>query len=140
MSPKMAGTPNVVILNARPRTCSRYSRLAISNMLRIGSAPHGLDEDLFERRLHHFKAINHRPRGSLAQQLLRVAVFLESNLSVAGEIFRFGNLRAVQKIGVAFKLDDHMIALVTGLDVAHPARQDCLTFVDKTDGIAELLH
>ena len=57
--------PMVESRKARPRICSRYSRLAIRRMLRIGLASHGLDKDLFERRLDQFKAVDGRHGGGL---------------------------------------------------------------------------
>ncbi len=87
----------VDILKARPRICSRYSRLAIRKTLRIGFSSHGLDEDLFKRGLDQFEAIYGGCRGGLVQQLLGVSVLLEPYLGVTGEIFRLGNFIAVQK-------------------------------------------
>src|ERR1700728_4485499 len=97
MSAKAPGTSTVVRRKARPRICSRYSRLATRRILRIGFASHGLDENLFERGLDQFKAINRRGGGGLMQQLLCVCAFLEANLCVAGIIVGFGDFRAVQK-------------------------------------------
>ncbi len=45
---KITGMRMVVILKALPRTCSRYSRLAMSRISRIDFFSHGLDEDFFE--------------------------------------------------------------------------------------------
>ena len=63
--------PTVVMRKARPRICSRYSRLAIRSMLRIGLASDGLNEDLFERRLDQFESIDRGGGRSFVQQLLR---------------------------------------------------------------------
>ena len=88
-----AGAPAMVEnLKARPRICSRYSRLAISRMLRIGLASHGLDEDLFERRLNQLEAVDGGHGRGFVQQLLRVAVRLELDLGVAGEVLGLGDL------------------------------------------------
>jgi hypothetical protein len=56
-------------------------------MLRIGLASHGLNEDLFERRLDQFEAIDGRCGRGLVQQLLRVAVFGLSLISAWPEKF-----------------------------------------------------
>ena len=69
-----SGTRMVESRKARPRTCSRYSRLAMRRILRIGLASHGLDEDLFERGLDQFETVDGRHGGGFVQQLLRVAV------------------------------------------------------------------
>src|ERR1700679_3656362 len=90
-----AGNPIVDNRKALLLICSRYSRFAINSVLRIGLAPHGLDENLFKRRLNQFKSINSRHRGSFMEQLLRVPVFLQPNLGMAGKILRLGNLGAV---------------------------------------------
>src|ERR1700722_20808734 len=100
---KITGTPKVVILKARPRTCSRYSRFATSQILRIDFASDRLDKDFLERRLDHFEAIDPRAGGSFVQQFLSVAVLLEADLGVAGEILRLGDLGALQEVGVAFE-------------------------------------
>ena len=52
----IAGANNVSTRNVRVRTRSRYSRFRTTHVLRIG-LPHNIDEDFFERRLHHFKFV-----------------------------------------------------------------------------------
>ena len=98
MTRETAGRPMVDIRKARPRICSRYSRLAIRSMLRIGLASHGLDKDLFKRRLDQLEAVDGGHGGGLMQQLLRVAVWLEPDLGVAGEVLRLGDFFAVQEM------------------------------------------
>src|ERR1700739_2956527 len=132
---KIAGTPKVVILKARLRTCSRYSRLATSQILRIDFASDRLDKDFFKRRLDHLEAINSCDGGSLVQQFLRIAVFLEPDLGVPGEVFGFGDFGAVQESGAALELDDDVIALVARLDFADAAGKHRLPFIDKAEGI-----
>src|ERR1035437_10609796 len=83
MTANNAGTRMVVNRKARPRICSRYSRLAIRVMLRIGLASHGLNEDLFERRLDQFEAVDGGHGSGLVQQPLRIAVGMKSYLGVA---------------------------------------------------------
>src|SRR5512146_2732683 len=78
-----AGRPIVDIRKALARICSRYSRLAISSMLRIGGASHGLDKDLFKRWFQQLKAIDRCHSCCFTQKLLRIAVGLESNLGVS---------------------------------------------------------
>src|ERR1039458_5386662 len=106
-----AGTAMVDMRKARPRICSRYSRLAINKILRIGLASHGLDEDLFERGLDQLKSIDGRHRRGFMQQLLRIAVRMKLDFGMAGGIFELLNLRAFEECGVAFKLHDYAVAL-----------------------------
>src|ERR1700691_4114145 len=113
-----AGSPTVVARKARPRICSKYSRLAIRRILRIGLASHGLDKYLFERGLDQLKAVNGGYGSGLLQQLLGVSVLFEPNLGVAGVVLRFRNFFRIQESGASFKLDDHPVALVGGLDLA----------------------
>src|SRR5215475_5170843 len=54
---KITGMRMVVILKALPRTCSRYSRLAMRRMSRIDCFSYSLDEDFFEGRLDEFEFI-----------------------------------------------------------------------------------
>lgn len=78
-----AGTRMVVMRKARPRICSRYSRFATSRRLRIGFASHGLDEDFFERRFNKLEAIDCGHGCFLMQELLGIAVRVETNFGVA---------------------------------------------------------
>src|SRR5580658_2726426 len=78
-----SGTSMVDILKARPRICSKYSRFAISSILRIGFASHGLDKNLFKRWFNQFEPVNGCHRRRLVQQFLRVAVRFQLNLRVA---------------------------------------------------------
>src|ERR1700692_2678596 len=119
MTAKSNGTRTVDTRNARPRICSRYSRLATSNRLRIGFASHGLNENLFERRLDQFEAVDGGYRRSLVEQLLCVAMRLKANFSVAGEVLGFSNLRTLQETRVAVEFNNHAVALIAGLDLAH---------------------
>src|SRR5271170_7264480 len=88
---KIAGMSTVVILKALPRTCSRYSRFAISQMLCISAASHGLNEYLFERRLDQFELVNARHADRLAQQSLGIGAVPEFYFRVAGVVLEFGN-------------------------------------------------
>src|ERR1700738_5556339 len=101
MMAKSNGTRMVDTRNARPRICSRYSRLATSSRLRIGLASHGLNEDLFERRLDQFETVDGGDCRCFMKQLLRVAVGMKANLGVTGEVLGFGDLGAIQEAGVA---------------------------------------
>src|SRR5579863_5940844 len=122
---------------ARPRTCSRYSRAAISSILCIGLASHGLDEDFFERRLDELKAIDGGYGGGFVEELLRVAAGFEANLGVAGEVFGVLDLGALEKAGVALELGDDTVALVARLDFADLAGQHGAALIDEADGVAE---
>src|SRR5277367_6183891 len=88
---KMAGIRIVVILNALPRTCSRYSRFAISQILCIGLASHGLNEYLFQRRLDQLELIDARLADGLAQQRLRIRAVFQLQLGMAGVILELRN-------------------------------------------------
>src|ERR1035438_5284876 len=127
-------------MKARPRICSRYSRFAIKKMLRIILASHGLDKNLFQRRLNQLEAVDGGDGRGFMEQLLRVAVRFERDLRVAGEVFRLRDLFTVQKCGVSLELDDHVVALVTLLDLAQIAGEHGLAVVDEADGVAELLY
>src|ERR1700736_748144 len=109
ISANSPGTRIVETRKARPRTCSRYSRLANNKRLRIGLPSHCLDEDLFERRFHQFKSVDGGNRGSLVQQLLRVAMRLHANLGVARKVLGLGNLRALQEARIAAELHNHPV-------------------------------
>src|ERR1017187_1665660 len=91
MTPNSSGTAIVERRNARPRICSRYSRRAMRAMLCIGFASHGLDEDLFKRGLDQLVAVDGGHGGGLVQQLLRIAVGLELDFRVAGEVLGFSD-------------------------------------------------
>src|ERR1700756_5875851 len=84
---KSSGTRMVETRKARPRICSRYSRLATRKMLRIGLVSYGLNEDFFKRGLNQFKAINGGDGGGLVEQFLRVSMGMEANFGVAGKVF-----------------------------------------------------
>src|ERR1700733_4060296 len=107
---KITGTPKVVILKARPRTCSRYSRLATSQILRIDFASDRLDKDLFERRLDHFKTKDGSRGRRFTKKLLGVAVILQADLCVTGEVLGFSDLRTFQEFSATLKLDNDAIA------------------------------
>src|SRR5271156_3623068 len=94
---KIAGMRTVVILKALPRTCSRYSRFAISQMLCIGVASNRLNEYLFERRLNQFEFVDTRLADRLAQQRLGIGAVLELYLCVAGVVLEFGNRFVAQE-------------------------------------------
>src|SRR5215472_11468889 len=91
------GTRMVETRKARPRICSRYSRRATRIRLCIGFASHRLDEDLFERRLDQFETIDCGDSGRFVKQLLGVALRLQADLGVAGEVFCFGVFRALEE-------------------------------------------
>src|SRR5271165_2307335 len=94
---KIAGIRTVVILKALPRTCSRYSRFAISQMLCIGASSNRLNEDLFERWLDQFEFVDARLADRLAQQRLRIGMVFQFHFRVAGVVFELGNRLVVQK-------------------------------------------
>ena len=84
-------------MKARPLNLFQIFALGNQKNVTHRLASHGLDEDLFKRRLDQFEAINGGCRGGLVQQLLRVAVRFEPDFGMAGEVFRLGNFIAVQE-------------------------------------------
>src|SRR5579863_9142370 len=92
---KSTGSPIVDMRKPRPRICSMYSRRAMRSVLCIGPASDGANEDFFERGLDELIAIDGGCRRGFAQELLRVAAWLEANLGVTGEVSGFGDLRGV---------------------------------------------
>src|SRR5579863_5972032 len=108
-------------------------------MLCIDPPSHRPDEDLLERWFHQFKPVDLGYPRSLGEKLLRIAVRLEPNLGVSGEVLSFGNLGRLQKLRAAFKLNDDMVALVARLDFPNPSRENGFPVVDQTDRVAELL-
>ena len=75
-------------------------------MLRIGLASHGPDKDFFKRGLDQFEAIDGCRGRGLLQQLLRVAVRLQPDLCMAGEVLCLGNLGALKKVRASLKLNN----------------------------------
>src|ERR1700733_8171821 len=140
MSANTPGSPMVVIRKARPRTCSRYSRFAMSRILRIGFASHCPDEDFFQRWFDQFEPIDGGARRSFLQQFLRVAMRLQLNLRMPGEVLGFGNLRAVEKLLATLKLNHHVIPFVARFDLAHAAGEHCDSVIDEANRIAELFY
>src|ERR1035437_8032520 len=130
-----SGTSTVETRKARPRICSRYSRFAIKKILRMILASHGLDKNLFQRRLNQLEAVDGRHGCGLMQELLRVAVRLELDLGVTGEVLCLRNLITVQESGVSLELDDHAVALVPLLDLAQIAGQHGLSRVKAGEGL-----
>jgi len=55
------------------------------------------NEDFLERRLNQFEAVDGGHGSSQVQELLRVAVGLEADFSVAGEVLCFGDFVALRK-------------------------------------------
>src|SRR5271163_2262638 len=90
--PMRSGIRMVATRNALVRMRSRYSRLAMSQMLCIdvnscrlrGLRRFGylFDEDLFQRRLHHFEASDAGFDDCRGEERLRVGAFVETDLGV----------------------------------------------------------
>src|ERR1700733_12654830 len=87
-----SGIRIVAMRNALVRMRSRYSRLAMSQMLCIdflsgldGSVALGyfFDEDLFEGRLHHFEAGDAGGRDCCGEESLGISSIVEANLGMA---------------------------------------------------------
>src|SRR5580692_6716247 len=99
-------------LKARLRICSIYSRLAIKRILRICFASHRLDEYLLKRGLNQFVPVNGRHGRGLVKQLLCVAVLLQPDFGVAGEVLCFSNLRRIEKGRTSVELDNDAVAFI----------------------------
>src|SRR5271157_5312875 len=130
----MAGKSKVSITNERVRTRSRYSRLIISQVLRMGFT-HRLHENLFQRRFHQFELVDARSRGGKFQEFLRIGARREARFHVVSVIVEgLHELSFLQKPGVAFVLDLDVATAVAGLDLVQVAFEDGTPVIDQADG------
>src|SRR5208282_381506 len=81
----MAGRSKVSTTNERVRTRSRYSRLIISQVLRMGFA-HRLHEDFFQRRFHQFELVDAGSGGRKFQEFLRIGTRRQARFHVVSVI------------------------------------------------------
>src|SRR5215469_3680623 len=88
-----AGNRMVVTRKALVRTLSRYSRRAISQILRIALS-YRFNEDFFERRLHQLEAIDAHARHGFAEQVLAIDTGLEPRFHVISVIVEGFDQRA----------------------------------------------
>src|SRR5580704_1469900 len=121
INPNAAGMSTVLTRKALLRIRSKYSRRAINNASRIHSLPHRLDENLFQRRLNQFEAINACLLFGRTQQCLRVGVLLQPDLHMTRIFLAFGNCLMAQKPVSALEIDNHPVAFVARFYVAHLA-------------------
>src|SRR5437773_9253945 len=103
----IAGKSNVRTTNERVRTRSRYSRLMISQMLRM-CLPRGFDEYLFEGRLHHLKLGNARTCRCQSQQFLGIGSRRQAHFYVVAVIVERFHQWAAQKGIAAFISELHV--------------------------------
>ncbi len=66
-------------------------------MSRIDLFSHRLNENLFQRRLHQLELVNRRLLRRLAQQILRIAMRLQTNLRLPAVVLVIGNRRMLQE-------------------------------------------
>src|ERR1700678_145034 len=64
----------------------------------------------------------------------------QSDLHVAWILSAFGNRLVAEKPVVSFEIDDHLVALVAGFHLAHPARKHRLSTMNQANLVAQLLH
>src|ERR1035441_42825 len=81
----MPGNSRVSTRKERLRTRSRYSRLMISQRLRIRFT-HRRDEDFFQRGFHHFELAHPRVRRCPPSQFLRIGARREPHFHIVAVI------------------------------------------------------
>src|SRR5579864_715520 len=135
-----AGIRNVMIMKDLVRTRSRYSRLAMMNVLRICFSHHFL-EDFFQRGLHQLKTINTRALSYHMQKLLRVSSRRQPHLDIVAVIIESAHQRVVlQECAIAFIADLHTVFTVPRFNLLEIALENGLAPIDQTDGVAQLLY
>src|SRR6476646_23284 len=135
-----AGIKNVMITNARERTRSRYSRLAMMKVLCIAFA-HRIDKDFFQRRLHQLKLIDPRSFRHHVQQLLRVRARRQPHLHIIAVVVVRAHQRIfIQEVAIAFIFDLYIVLAVACLDGFQVALQHRRAFINKANAVAQLLH
>src|SRR5208282_934431 len=133
----MAGRSRVSTTKERVRTRSRYSRLIISQVLRMGFA-HRLHENLFQRRFHQFELVDARACGCQFQKFLRIGARRQSRFHVVSIIVeRLHQPGFLEKSGIAFVLDLDVATAVAGLDLVQVAFEDGAPVIDQADGLAQ---
>src|SRR5260370_18864646 len=144
-APIKTGVTKVESRNERVFTRSRYSRFAMIATLRIEksimSVRDSVDEDLFERRVHHLEADHAHSVRRRSQQLLRVGARLEAQFGVIAVVIQRIDQRITgQARAVAFVIDLHEAPAVAVLDLAEAPLQYGLAAIDQADRVAELFH
>src|SRR5215472_15531603 len=141
VTPKIsAGTNRVMNRNALERTRSRYSRRAMSSILRM-VLPHGFNEDFFERGLHQFKLADPRTGGNLVQELLGIGAGSQPDFNVvAVVVVRSHQPGLPQEVAVTLVFDLYIVLAVLRLDLLEVALQHRFSAIDEADGVAQLLH
>src|SRR5260370_36575119 len=87
LPPIITGIITRPMMNALVRTAARYSRTAITNVLRMGGhlrrrlrGPGNAHKDVVESRPRHLKVTHAAALHQLGEQLLRVGVALQAQL------------------------------------------------------------
>src|ERR1700761_3785280 len=134
--------------NALVRMRSRYSRLAMSQMLCIdvnscrlrGLRRFGylFDEDLFQRRLHDFEASNAGFDDCRGEESLCVGAFVETDLGVSTVVLCRMDGGVVEEGVIAGEVDENAVDGIAGLDITHGARKYEMAVVNEADVVAEL--
>ena len=105
---------------------SRYSRLAMSQMLRISFASYDFDEDLFEggSPTHLGKVVDvSAVFDGCSEKMLGGGAVVEFDLGVAGVVFGRLDGGVVEETGVAVEDDVDSVARVAALDLAWRLRR-----------------
>src|SRR5580693_708485 len=111
----MSGISTVITRKLLARMRSIYSRRAMSRTLRIdsASATHGLDEDLFQGRLRHFKPPDLRGLRGKGQQRLCVVAILQRDLGMTAVVLRRCDAGVLQKRIASLEVDQHAVVRIT---------------------------
>src|SRR5580693_5634374 len=142
--PMIAGSNKVSTRNERCRTRSRYSRLMTSQVLMsavLGMGfSHGLEENLFQRRLHQFELGEADVCSGAPQQLLRICSRGQVHFDIVSVVVeRLHQLGIVQKLRIAVVLHLHVPHAVSGADFGQIALQHGAPVIDEANGIAQAL-
>src|SRR5580692_980147 len=111
----MPGSSRVRMRNERVRTRSRYSRLMISQRLRIGLTrlrftrgwfTHSVNEDFFQRRFHQLELAEPCARGRQLQQFLCIGAGREPRFHIVAVVIeRLHQPGFLEEAGVTVVLD-----------------------------------
>src|ERR1035437_9972658 len=124
-------------MNDLERTRSEYSRWIRIHTLCIFS--HHSDKNLFQGRFEQLKTADARAVRSLAQQLLRISPWLETDLHIVAVVVeRLDQIASLQG-RIAFVLHLHMVLAVARLDLGQIALQDRAALLDEADGVTQAL-
>src|SRR5215471_7022956 len=136
------GTPTVAITKPLVRTRVTYSRLTMSQSLRM-RARYPFDEDIVQGRFDQLKTRNaHPPVHGGLQDLLRVRSGLQLRLNDRAEVVHALDERRhlLQEVAISQAFDAHRVLAQRFLDRLQLPIQYVPSLIDKADGIAHHLH